>query len=66
MLTGMVTANIESYAIADSVEEMREGGNVLRVESRRVISYGVALLLSSVSEWLPEVTPERPGIGWVS
>ena len=62
MLTGMVTANVESYAITDSLEEMREGGEVFRLESRRVISYGIGLLLGTVSDWLHEVIPERPGM----
>lgn len=66
MLTGLVTANVESYAITDSQEEVREGGDVFRLESRRVISYGVGLLLSPVSDWLREVVPERAGMGWVS
>jgi hypothetical protein len=38
MLTGLVTANVESYAVTDSVEEVREGGDVFRLESRKVIS----------------------------
>ena len=66
MRTGVVTANAESYAITDSLEEVREGGDVFRLESRRVISYGVGLLLSPVSEWLRDVVPDRPGMGWVS
>jgi len=66
MLTGMVTANIESYAVTDSIEELRDGGDVYRLESRRVISFGVGLQLAPLCDWLREVVPERPGMGWVS
>ncbi|MHB1716484.1 MAG: trypsin-like peptidase domain-containing protein [Acidimicrobiales bacterium] len=66
MLTGLVTANHESYAITDSLEEVREGGDLFRLEARKVISYGVVLMLSGVSGWLQEVVPPRNGMGWVS
>lgn len=65
MLTGLVTANHESYAITDSLEEVREGGYHFRLEARKVISYGVVLMLSGVSDWLKEVIPPRDGMGWV-
>jgi hypothetical protein len=66
MLTAMVTANVETYAVTDSLEEVRSGGEVLRLESRRVLSYGLCLMLSEVSDWLHEIVPDRPDMGWVS
>ncbi|HXC77593.1 MAG TPA: serine protease [Candidatus Acidoferrum sp.] len=64
MVTGIATANVESYAVTDSLEEVDAGGNVSRIESRRVISYGLALMLSAVSGWLDEVIPDRPGTAY--
>ena len=58
MVTGIATANVESYAVTDSLEEVHAGGNVSRIESRRVISYGLALMLSAVSGWLDETIPD--------
>jgi len=66
MVTALVTASAESYVITDSVEELREGGSVYRLESRKVITYGLALMLSGVSDWLRETVPPRDGVGWVS
>lgn len=55
---------IQSYAITDSLEEVRAGGDVFRLESRRVITYGVALMLSEVSDWLDERAPNRRGTAY--
>lgn len=57
MLTGIATTNLESYSITDSVEEVDESGSVLRVEGRRVINYGLSLILSEVRDWLDECLP---------
>jgi hypothetical protein len=65
MVTGLVTANHDSYAITDSVEDVEDEGRTFRLESRRVISYGVALMLSGVAEWLNDLTPLRGSTGWV-
>jgi hypothetical protein len=40
---GLVTASAESYAIVDSIEDVDEAGKVFRQESRKVITYGIAL-----------------------
>lgn len=61
MVTGMVTANLESYSIIDSIEDINDDGKRLRVESRRVIEYGVALRLGGVSDWLDTHIPNRKG-----
>ena len=59
MVTGLVTANLDSYSITDSFEEVREGGSIYRLESRRIITYGVALILAGVEDWLLESIPPR-------
>ena len=64
MVTGIATANVESYAVTDLLEEVDAEGNVSRIESRRVISYGLALMLSAVSRWLDETIPDRPGTAY--
>lgn len=64
MVTGIVTANYESYAITDSVDEVRVDGSRYQLESRKVISYGLALMLSYVSDWLSEVIPAYAGRSW--
>ena len=66
MLTGMATSSHESFASTDSVEEINDDGSILRIEGRKVITYAIALMLSGVSDWLHEVTPDVPGMGWVS
>lgn len=52
MVSGLVTGIHESYAIIDSYEELTVPGEKTKYENRRVISYGVALLLHAVDEWL--------------
>lgn len=59
MVTGLITANLDSYSVTDSYEDIREDGSHYRLESRRVITYGVALILAGVSDWLDEVIPRR-------
>lgn len=68
MLTGIVTANNDSYAITDSIEEVTDEGKIFRLESRRVITYGTALMLSGVTDWLRGEVPSGggSGAGWIS
>jgi hypothetical protein len=63
--TGLVTGSAESYAIVDSIEDVDEAGKVFRQESRKVITYGIALMLFDVVEWLNTIFPERAGGGWL-
>lgn len=56
-LAGIVTANVESYAILDQIEEAREDGSTTKYESRRVLSYGLCAMLSGLKEWLDEQVP---------
>jgi hypothetical protein len=64
MLTGIVTATLESYSTIDSFEDVIEGGGARRIEHRRVISYGVAVLLSELHDWLDENISYRRGTAW--
>jgi hypothetical protein len=61
LVTGLVTTNSESYAITDSFEDIDQDGRRLRTESRRIISYGIALLLDQFDDWLNTVAPHRKG-----
>jgi hypothetical protein len=73
MVTGLATANLESYTITDSIDDVWEG--ILRDDqerhvrhyrepSKRIISYGLALMLSTVDDWLNEHIPHRKGTAW--
>jgi len=42
-----------------------EAGKVFRQESRIVITYGIALMLYDVVEWLNTIFPERAGGRWL-
>lgn len=52
LLTAIVTTNVESYVILDSFEEVERDGKTLRVESRRVVQYGIAAMLPGLAAWL--------------
>lgn len=58
LLTGIVVENLESYATLDSVEDV-SGPERVRIEHHRIISYGIALMLDEVGEWLDEVVPSH-------
>jgi hypothetical protein len=61
MLLGMVTANLSSSTAAgeESYEEVESDGSIRRTVYRHVVSYGVALILDSVKDWLDEHVPPR-------
>lgn len=64
--TGVVTGSAESYAIVDSIEEVDDNGHVYRQEARKVVTYGIALMLYDVVEWLNDCLPPRSGEhGWL-
>ncbi|MBB1052574.1 hypothetical protein ACTHRK_17895 [Dietzia cercidiphylli] len=56
MITGVVTTNIESYAVIDSVTEVDDDGRVYRESSKRVVAYGVALQLDPLKEWINDTS----------
>lgn len=57
MLIGIVTENLESMTMLHSVEEIQKDGSLTRERFHNVISYGVALLLDQVAEWLESMVP---------
>jgi len=61
MVMGLVTSNVESYSVLHSVDEIDASGNRYKEVSRRVIHYGLALMLSDLEDWLDEHIPHRPG-----
>jgi hypothetical protein len=54
----LVTMNHDSYRVEEAVEEVIDEGKHLRVEARRIISYGLALALDQVTDWIDEVVPK--------
>lgn len=54
-LEGIVTTNHDSYIVLDQIEEVEENGKTLRVESRRVVTYGIAAMATSLRPWLSEL-----------
>lgn len=63
--TGIATGTTESYTVVDSLEEVQDGDRLFRVESRKVITYGIALMLYDIVEWLNDVFPSRADGGWL-
>lgn len=59
LLTAIVTTNVESYVLLDAVEEVEKDGKTLRVESRRVVTYGIAAMLHGVRDWLKGIVSEH-------
>jgi hypothetical protein len=57
MLTGIVTASTDNYSIVDSVEIVDSQGVPTTHENRRIISYGIALMLYPFADWINEVAP---------
>jgi hypothetical protein len=58
ILCGIATANVESYAILDQIEEKVSEDVTTRYESRRVLSYGLAAMVSGFTTWLDEIVPK--------
>jgi hypothetical protein len=52
VVLGLVTENLESTTYLDSVEEVLKDGRTTRTTFQKVITYGVALMLSPLKEWL--------------
>jgi hypothetical protein len=50
-----VAENLESSTYLAAIEELEEGGNVTRHETRNMINYALAVSLHDVADWLDEV-----------
>ncbi len=57
LVIGVVVGNNYAYTIEDSVEEETGGSGVYRIEARRFVSYGVAILLNPLAFWLRWAIP---------
>jgi hypothetical protein len=55
-LVAVVTTNHDSYILLDQIEEIEEDGRILRVESRRIVTYGIAVMVSGIKEWIEQHT----------
>jgi S1-C subfamily serine protease len=59
MVLGLATENFESTTYLDAVEETSEdGATTRRTQYQRVLSYGVAVSLESLEDWLDDHLPE--------
>lgn len=59
-LAAIVTTNHDSYAVVDQFEEIEADGKTTRGEIRRVVSYGIAVMLLGMDDWLNEHSPAPP------
>lgn len=57
MLTGLVAENLEVSTYLHEQEVVLHDGKVINEHYRRVVNYGVAVMLDSVSDWLKEHVP---------
>jgi hypothetical protein len=62
MLIGLVTANAESYTLRDYEERLEEPDSRHIFEARRIVAYGVVLLLDQLAYWLRHFVPAREGM----
>lgn len=58
-VVGIVTENLESTTVLESVEEIQAPGKERREVFRKVITYGVAVVLRDVGDWLDHHIPWR-------
>ena len=59
MLTGLVTENIEAATFLDEQEIVLRDGKIVNEHYRRVINFGVALMLNTIEDWLDQHVPPR-------
>lgn len=57
MLTGMVVETIDSTTYTDEVVERTKDGKTERTTLKRLVSYGVAVMLSDLASWLNDRVP---------
>jgi hypothetical protein len=58
-VVGVVTENLESTTVLESVEEIHAPGKERREVFRKVIAYGVAATLRDIGDWLDKHVPWR-------
>jgi hypothetical protein len=57
MVLGVAAGNVDTYSVLDSILDVDDAGKEYRVRNVRVIRYGVAVMLSEVTDWLDEQVP---------
>lgn len=65
IVTGMATENMESTTVLESVEEVERGDEKTAMRYRKVITYGVALMLDRLSDWFDAHLPVFDSTEWV-
>ncbi|GAA1021448.1 hypothetical protein Aple_073770 [Acrocarpospora pleiomorpha] len=55
LISGIVTTNVDSYIVIDHLEEVEQNGRTFRVESKRIVSYGIAAKPGGLDSWLQEI-----------
>ena len=63
---GVVADNVESQKVTDEFSETRWDGTHYKEKTARILTYGVAVMLSGVADWLNDLTPpsEKGTRGW--
>jgi hypothetical protein len=64
IVTGMATENLESTTVLESVEEISSGEVKSEMRYRKVITYGIAIMLDRLSAWLDQHLPEFDSTDW--
>jgi S1-C subfamily serine protease len=62
MVTAVAADNLESTTLLDAVEEISTASEKRTIRYQRVISYGVAVLLHPLSDWLDERVPSQAAL----
>jgi S1-C subfamily serine protease len=59
-LYGVITEDIQTSNILNSIEEVHEDGKVYREHYQNFINYGIAVWLPAIADWLDNVVPPVP------
>ena len=59
MVTSLVTENLEVATLLDSEEKILTDGQQVQEHYRRVINYGIAVMLDPLKNWLDDRIPPR-------
>ncbi len=60
-LVGVMTTNVDSYVVVDQVDETDEAGDRTRIESKRIVSYGLVAMAVGFDDWLRDAVEELCG-----
>ncbi|MFN2430220.1 MAG: serine protease [Cryomorphaceae bacterium] len=58
---GLITENIRTSTILDSIEEVEKDGKVYREHYENIIYYGIALWLPALDDWIDSIVPPISG-----